>query len=325
MFWIYGTGLVVFCTYFIFCDAAWSQFLLLPEMFSWLPFRITIRIAHKIQSIGAAAMLMFPCIYFLIREWRNARNLTQIAFLFGAFLFGSFVVFASLTPQTLSLLYIASIFSALCWCWAVFRDLRDMKGRAALLKDELQWLVQSGQAKPGLEMEKLLDNLDRISEGNIDVYKMRVREILSRLTDVTIEAGGNMDQLVQRNTDRSRDIDFVTDAAGLREIVRVEAEELSGMIADIPEKKKNEAVEKAQAFIRNQYHTDFGVEEIADVLGISKAHLMREFKKETSKTVNQFLTALRIEKGKELLLVNTVTDTAFDVGYNDPNYFSTVF
>jgi len=114
--------------------------------------------------------------------------------------------------------------------------------------------------------------------------------------------------------------------AVLREIVKTEAAaELSEMIAEMPAQRKSEYVDGAKAFLSEHFERDFAVEEIAESLGISKAYLMREFKKETGQTVNQFLTALRIERAKELLADHNVTDTAFGVGYNDSGYFGTIF
>lgn len=52
---------------------------------------------------------------------------------------------------------------------------------------------------------------------------------------------------------------------------------------------------------------------------------MREFKKKTGQTLNQYQTVLRIENAKQLLATKSVTETAYKVGYSNPNYFSTVF
>ena len=169
-------------------------------------------------------------------------------------------------------------------------------------------------------MEKLLVDLEDLSDGNLEVYKLRLREILSRLTDATIEAGGDSGELVERVAERSREIDAESDAENLRQIVRAEAEELSEMV-----RPKNPTVGKARTYIEEHFDADFSIDELAGELGISKAHLMREFKKENGQTLNQYLTAFRIEKAKMFLTDRNITETAFDVGYNDPNYFSTVF
>ena len=51
------------------------------------------------------------------------------------------------------------------------------------------------------------------------------------------------------------------------------------------------------------------------------------FKRDIGFTFSSYLNMLRIEKAKELLLKSdmSITVIAFDIGYNDSNYFSTVF
>lgn len=324
-FGAYGVGLLFSFLYFMFRDALGQQFIFNRELLPWLPNSSVIPIQHVVQSAGVGVMLVIPCLYLMVRELRGARNAKQLAFLFGAFLFGFIMFFASLTLNYMGYFYLGSILSALCWSWAVFQDVRDMKGRVSLLKDELQLRVQSGGKSTGQDIEVLLNDLEQLSNGNLGVYKLRLREILNRLTDVTIQAGGDTDLLIRRNSERGFDLEAGSDVTVLREIVKAEAAELSEMIAEMPAQQKSEYVEGAKCFIQEHFERDFVVDEIAESLGISKAYLMREFKKETGQTVNQFLTGLRIEKAKELLVESNVTDTAFSVGYNDSGYFATVF
>jgi len=51
------------------------------------------------------------------------------------------------------------------------------------------------------------------------------------------------------------------------------------------------------------------------------------FKKETGENVSTYLNQVRIEKAKELLRDETVKtyEVAYQVGFNDPNYFYVLF
>ncbi|WP_143873175.1 helix-turn-helix domain-containing protein [Catenovulum sediminis] len=42
-------------------------------------------------------------------------------------------------------------------------------------------------------------------------------------------------------------------------------------------------------------------------------------------SINQYLIDVRINKSKDLLITMSVTETAFEVGFNNSAYFSTVF
>jgi two-component system response regulator YesN len=51
------------------------------------------------------------------------------------------------------------------------------------------------------------------------------------------------------------------------------------------------------------------------------------FKKETGKTINQFITEIRIEKAKELLKDRQIKlyEIASLIGFSDANYFAKTF
>lgn len=318
----YLIGLLISAGYIIFYDLNKQQWFFTPEQLCFLPFNPGIEVAHKIQSFGAMIMLVLPCTFLILRELRSNRTRRLLAFLTGSLIFGLLLTVGTWWMELFWIFYAGSIFSAACWSWAVFQDIRDLKGKSALLKEELERLSHAGSSSMTPEFEKLLVDLEELSHGNVDVYKMRIREILSRLTDATIEAGGDAKSLIQRHAERSHKVETSTDSAAIREILRTEAIELSGIIA---KNKENPAVEEAKAYMKDHFDRDLGIDEIAEHLHVSRSHFMREFKKCTGQTANQHLTSLRMEKAKILLSKKSVTDTAFEVGYNNSNYFSTVF
>lgn len=87
-------------------------------------------------------------------------------------------------------------------------------------------------------------------------------------------------------------------------------------------------VRKAVGFIRNHY-TDPSIsnQRIADHVGISSSHLGYLFKRETGRTMVDFLTETRIEAAKVILLREDVKiyQAAEQVGYSSSQYFSQVF
>lgn len=67
--------------------------------------------------------------------------------------------------------------------------------------------------------------------------------------------------------------------------------------------------------------------QIADHMAVSESHLTRVFRRDLGITPWEYLTRLRIQRAKELLISThlTVTAIANEVGYNDGAYFSRVF
>lgn len=321
----YVAGVIISVVYVVFMDAAMSGFVFTREMLSFCPFPITIQEGKNILFYGAFLSLVLPFGLLMIKELMNRRNGTLLAFISGALLFGILMMAGVTGTRNVSLYYVGSIASACCWAWAVFHDIRDMKGKAALLKEEFRHIVVSGNPENSREIETLLSSLEELSKGNLEMYKIRLREILSMLTDATVSAGGDTEVLIERYKEQNRAIDSSADSKQIRDIVQAEAIELSAMIAEMPIQRSNVSINKARTFIEQHFCEEINVESVAEHLQLSRAHLMREFKKSTGQTVNQYITALRMRRAKELLVDKTVTETAFEIGYNNSNYFSTVF
>jgi two-component system response regulator YesN len=78
-----------------------------------------------------------------------------------------------------------------------------------------------------------------------------------------------------------------------------------------------------------QHYTDpeLTLNDVAAYANLSPSHFSSVFSQETSQTFKEFLTGIRINKAKELLRMTAMrsADIAYQVGYNDPHYFSSVF
>jgi two-component system response regulator YesN len=72
---------------------------------------------------------------------------------------------------------------------------------------------------------------------------------------------------------------------------------------------------------------DLSLNDLAAQVNLSPSHFSAVFSRETGETFSEALTHLRIEKAKELLRTTTLKsfEIAFQIGYNDPHYFSHVF
>ena len=78
----------------------------------------------------------------------------------------------------------------------------------------------------------------------------------------------------------------------------------------------------------NYYNTDLNLDEVADVVGLSKYHLCREFNHLYGISPGKYLANLRLQKSCALLLQNrqhTIAEIASMVGFSNDNYFCKVF
>lgn len=72
---------------------------------------------------------------------------------------------------------------------------------------------------------------------------------------------------------------------------------------------------------------DFGVSELASMIGMSKPVLYKKIRQLTNLSVNDFVKSIRLKKAMELVKLNrfTIYEVAYQVGFNDPKYFSREF
>lgn len=92
--------------------------------------------------------------------------------------------------------------------------------------------------------------------------------------------------------------------------------------------KLSRKIREIQRFVRDNYMCaglTLGV--IAEHAALSRTYVSSLYKAATGQNVNEYLTTLRIEKAKELLLDGhrKTHEVALSVGYRDANYFSALF
>lgn len=83
----------------------------------------------------------------------------------------------------------------------------------------------------------------------------------------------------------------------------------------------------AQHWLERNYQEDISVEALAADRGMSPRNFSRRFKQATGDSPSHYLQRVRLEMAKELLKTTDlqISSVAYDVGYNDGNYFSRVF
>jgi two-component system response regulator YesN len=83
----------------------------------------------------------------------------------------------------------------------------------------------------------------------------------------------------------------------------------------------------AKEYIAEHYKKALTLEEVAEVVQLSPQYFSKVFKERLGSSFIDYLTELRVEKGKELMRTKgkSVKEVCFEVGYKDPNYFSRVF
>ena len=80
-------------------------------------------------------------------------------------------------------------------------------------------------------------------------------------------------------------------------------------------------------YISENCHEKITLEETAHIHSLSAGHLSKQFKKVTGINFNEYLNIARISRAEHLLLTTnlSVTDIAFQCGFNNSSYFTATF
>lgn len=93
-------------------------------------------------------------------------------------------------------------------------------------------------------------------------------------------------------------------------------------------KKYTGLLEEARSFIQENYQSEnMSLNTVAEKINISPSYFSTIFSAEMGKTFVEYLTEVRLEKAKELLMCTTLrsAEIGYQVGYKDSHYFSYIF
>jgi len=99
---------------------------------------------------------------------------------------------------------------------------------------------------------------------------------------------------------------------------------VAGSVSSVDERLLKKTIDIIQENIRN---SEFSVEDLSKSIGISRIHLNRKMNALVNMTTNDFISMIRLKKAAELLKTGklTISEVAYDTGFNDPRYFSKCF
>ena len=93
-----------------------------------------------------------------------------------------------------------------------------------------------------------------------------------------------------------------------------------------PDSAASEHVKKAVAYMRKHLATPISLDQLANVVGISKYHLARQFKLFTGKTMVQTLNRMRCTEAKRLIESGkSVSSAATSCGFDNLSYFTRTY
>ena len=89
----------------------------------------------------------------------------------------------------------------------------------------------------------------------------------------------------------------------------------------------DESIQKAAKFILDNFNKNVSLLDVSNYVNMSSTYFSKKFKEVTGFGFKEYLLNLRIKKACELLLETklSITDVAYESGFNDSNYFVYIF
>ena len=104
-------------------------------------------------------------------------------------------------------------------------------------------------------------------------------------------------------------------------------ERISGRLDAQNDTNNGQIIEKVKAYITENISKELSLTSVSDRVYISSQYLCKIFKEETNMNFIDYVTQIRMEKAKELLLETNmnIESVAESVGYKPPHYFAKKF
>lgn len=174
----------------------------------------------------------------------------------------------------------------------------------------------------------LLEQMVIHADGDAVLYRVQLLELLGTLLGqldpthaqspaLLTEAASAFEKLTRLNRPKDLSARFTATIAKLLSYVEPPKIETSS----------GNPLQRAKVWIAENLDEDIKVADVAKRAGVSTSQLQRTFREAMDMTFSAYLAKVRMTKAKELLAGTDepITSIAFDVGYNDSNYFSTAF
>lgn len=186
-------------------------------------------------------------------------------------------------------------------------------------------IIKCDAAESKAALEKLLEWVIANCASIMDI-RQKLFEIIIMIT----RPAAIFEHIDSTLLDASRYYEEVKNIQSVNEIGiymnRIVTELIDG-INKVRQINSNRQISKAIEFIHKNYMNEIDLEEVAKEVSLSPHYFSRLFKQETGENFVDYLTRYRMETAKKHLMEKnfSIKDVSYNVGYNDPNYFSKLF
>ena len=163
--------------------------------------------------------------------------------------------------------------------------------------------------------------------GELGILKARLLELLSILSRSAVEGGVNIDVMLEKNLTYVNKVMRINNQEDLCAWISTALNEFIELVYSSQDARKVSQIRPAINYIDANYNKPITLADVAKASHLSISRLAHIFKEQMGITIIDYLTSVRIERAKQLLLATdqNCTEICFEVGYNNQSYFTRTF
>ena len=195
--------------------------------------------------------------------------------------------------------------------WLTMRHFEDQLVRAISIQDAVA--VQAA-------FDRLQNEISRLYLQS-DILRVMMKGVVFKVESLLIASESGIDSVLAE-IERAKSLEEMLDA------VVIYCQKVCRMIQSARQRQGKQVCKTAKAYINENFTSEaLSVNEIADYIGISSNYLSSVFKREYRQGIHEYITALRIERAREMLIHTDKSVGAIGaaVGYPNPYHFSMNF
>ncbi|NQX45422.1 response regulator [Paenibacillus tritici] len=190
--------------------------------------------------------------------------------------------------------------------------------------------MRSGQPSETAEWLAVFFHDTRVKHATMEMLLLAGIEIVSTCLEFLSEASQTFEDVFLNTTqpDMIQHVQRMKTFNELEDWIRVLILKAMDHVHSRKPNRAFKVIEEVKTYISRHYgNEELRIEDIAKSVHMNYNHLCFVFKKETTFTINDYLTEIRITKAKELFDQGekVIQNVANRVGYADANYFSKCF
>jgi len=163
--------------------------------------------------------------------------------------------------------------------------------------------------------------------GELGILKARLLELLSILSRSAVEGGVDIDVMLEKNLTYVNKVMRINNQEDLCAWISTALNEFIELVYSSQDARKVSQIRPAINYIDANYNKPITLADVAKASHLSISRLAHIFKEQMGITIIDYLTSVRIERAKQLLLATdqNCTEICFEVGYNNQSYFTRTF